>query len=315
MLGLGRMGGNMSRRLLRAGHRVVMFDREPAIGEAIKAEMHAGEAAARLADLRGLLAPPRHAWMMLPAGEPTESVLTQLLQVLEPGDTVVDGGNANYQDTQRRVSLAQTQGLQYVDVGVSGGVWGLSVGYGMMIGGDREAVERLRPVFEALAPAPDKGWARAGACGAGHYAKMVHNGIEYGMMQALAEGLDILHAKTEFEFDLPALTEAWRYGTVIRSWLLDLAAAALADDPQLSHLEGYVADSGEGRWTVQEALALDVPAPVITTALFHRFYSRNNGAFASKLLAAMRKGFGGHAVKAVVDAANVIPNPPRQGGM
>jgi 6-phosphogluconate dehydrogenase len=193
--------------------------------------------------------------------------------------------------------VATRRGFRYVDVGVSGGVWGLSVGYGMMVGGEAEAVAPLRPIFEALAPAADKGWAHLGPSGAGHYAKMVHNGIEYGMMQAYAEGLDILRAKQEFSYDLSQVAEAWREGTVIRSWLLDLAAAALAEDPGLSKLEGFVSDSGEGRWTIQEALDLDVPAPVITAALFHRFYSRDNGVFASKVLAAMRNQFGGHAVK------------------
>jgi 6-phosphogluconate dehydrogenase len=221
----------------------------------------------------------------------------QLLLVLAPGDTIVDGGNTNFHDTQRRSGAAMAQGLHYVDVGVSGGVWGLANGYGMMVGGPAEAVEPLRPVLETLAPGANKGWAHLGPSGAGHYAKMVHNGIEYGMMQAYAEGLDILRAKQEFGYDLAKVTEAWREGTVIRSWLLDLAAAALAEDPKLDKLKGYVSDSGEGRWTILEAIDLDVPAPVITASLFHRFYSRENGEFASKVLAAMRNQFGGHAVK------------------
>ena len=296
MLGLGRMGGNMARRLLGAGHRVVLWNRTTEAAEELQ-KAHGGEVARGVADLRQMLAAPRRAWMMLPAGRATEEMFDQLLSVLEPGDTIIDGGNTNYKDTQRRASVAMGQGFHYVDVGVSGGVWGLSVGYGMMVGGPADAVGPLRSILESLAPAPDQGWAHLGPSGAGHYAKMVHNGIEYGMMQSYAEGLDILRAKQEFGYDLAQVTEAWRYGTVIRSWLLDLAAAALAEDPGLDRLKGYVSDSGEGRWTISEAIDLDVPAPVITAALFHRFYSRDNGEFASKVLAAMRNQFGGHAVK------------------
>jgi 6-phosphogluconate dehydrogenase len=296
ILGLGRMGGNMARRLLRGGHRVVLWNRTTEAAQEIKAA-EGGEVARNVADLRELLPAPRRAWMMLPAGKPTEEMFEQLLLVLAPGDTIIDGGNTNFHDTQRRSAAAIAQGLHYVDVGVSGGIWGLTVGYGMMVGGPAEAVGPLRPILETLAPAADKGWAHLGPSGAGHYAKMVHNGIEYGMMQAYAEGLDILRAKQEFGYDLAKVTEAWREGTVIRSWLLDLAAAALAEDPKLDKLKGYVSDSGEGRWTILEAIDLDVPAPVITAALFHRFYSRENGEFASKVLAAMRNQFGGHAVK------------------
>jgi 6-phosphogluconate dehydrogenase len=301
MLGLGRMGGNMARRLLRGGHRVIMWNRTTATAEKIMAEASKGEVVRNVADLRQMLRAPRRAWMMLPAGPATQDMLEQLMGVLEPGDTIIDGGNSNYKDTLRRAAQAEGQGYHYVDVGVSGGVWGLTVGYGMMIGGPAEAASPMRPIFETLAPAPDKGWAHLGPSGAGHYAKMVHNGIEYGMMQAYAEGLDILRAKQDFSYDLAEVTEAWRYGTVIRSWLLDLAAAALKEDPNLEKLQGYVSDSGEGRWTVQEALELDVPAPVITTSLFHRFYSRGNGTFGSKVLAAMRNQFGGHAVKKTKD--------------
>jgi 6-phosphogluconate dehydrogenase len=297
MLGLGRMGGNMARRLLAGGHRVVLWNRSADAAEEIVAETGAGQVARGLEELPKLLAAPRAVWMMLPAGRATEDTLKTLLDTLSPGDLIVDGGNANYRDTQRRAGIARERGFEYVDVGVSGGVWGLSVGYGMMAGGTPEAVQRLRPVLETLAPAPDQGWGHMGPSGAGHFTKMVHNGIEYGMMQAFAEGLEILKAKKEFEFDLAQITEAWRYGTVIRSWLLDLTAAALAEDPDLAGLEGYVSDSGEGRWTIQEAIDLDVPAPVITLSLFHRFYSRDNGTFASKALAAMRNQFGGHAVK------------------
>ena len=297
ILGLGRMGGNMARRLLGAGHRVLLWNRTTETAEKIRAEAGAGEVVKNVADLREKLAAPRRAWMMLPAGDTTQEMLEQLMDVLEPGDTIIDGGNTNYKDTQRRAAQATTQGFHYVDVGVSGGVWGLSVGYGMMVGGPTEAVSPLTPIFETLAPAPDKGWAHLGPSGAGHYAKMVHNGIEYGIMQAFAEGFDILRAKQEFGYDLSQVAEAWRYGTVIRSWLLDLAAAALEADPSLEKLQGFVSDSGEGRWTVQEAIDLDVPAPVITTSLFHRYYSRGNGDFASRMLAAMRNQFGGHAVK------------------
>jgi 6-phosphogluconate dehydrogenase len=297
MLGLGRMGGNMARRLLRGGHRVVLWNRSPEPAEQIKADEKRGDLARQVGDLAKQLASPRHAWMMLPAGKPTEEMLENLLGVLQPGDTLIDGGNTNYKDTQRRAVLAEGRGLNYVDVGVSGGIWGLTVGYGMMVGGKTEVVEKMRPIFETLAPARDQGWAHLGPHGAGHYAKMVHNGIEYGMMQAFAEGFEILHAKKDMHYDLYQVAEAWRYGTVIRSWLLDLCAEALKDDGELSSIEGFVQDSGEGRWTIQEAIDLDVPAPVITQSLFHRFYSRKNGDYASRLLAAMRNQFGGHTVK------------------
>jgi len=297
MLGLGRMGGNMARRLLRGGHRVVLWNRSPDVAEQIQSEEKSGEVARSLGDLAALLKPPRHAWMMLPAGKATEEAMENLLGVLANGDTLIDGGNSNFHDTQRRAALVQAKGLNYLDVGVSGGVWGLGVGYGMMIGGETEAVERLRPIFQTLAPGKAQGWGHLGPNGAGHYAKMVHNGIEYGMMQAFAEGFEILHAKKEFGYDLYQVAEAWRFGTVIRSWLLDLTAEALKDNAELPNLQGYVEDSGEGRWTIDEAIALDVPAPVITASLFHRFYSRGNGNYGSKLLAAMRNQFGGHAVK------------------
>lgn len=297
MLGLGRMGGNMARRLLQGGHHVVLWNRSVDAAEQIRAETGAGQVARGLDEVPGLLAAPRTVWMMLPAGKATEETFEALLGLLAPDDLIVDGGNANFKDSQRRQAVARERGLHFVDAGVSGGVWGLSVGYGLMVGGSPEAVQRLRPALETLAPAPDQGWGHMGPSGAGHYTKMVHNGIEYGMMQAFAEGLEILAAKKEFEFDLAQVTEVWRHGTVIRSWLLDLIADALKDDPQLASLQGYVSDSGEGRWTIQEAIDLDVPAPVITLSLFHRFYSRANGEFASKVLAAMRNQFGGHAVK------------------
>jgi 6-phosphogluconate dehydrogenase len=297
MLGMGRMGGNMARRLLRAGHRVVLWNRSSDAAEQVRAEEKGGEVAVRLEDLGTMLAPPRRVWMMLPAGKPTEATMEALCGVLSAGDTLIDGGNSYYKDSQRRSILMKARGVNYVDVGVSGGVWGLTVGYGMMVGGETEPVEGMRPVLESLAPGKAQGWGHMGPSGAGHYVKMVHNGIEYGMMQAYAEGFEILRAKKELGLDLYQVAEAWRYGTVIRSWLLDLTAEALKENAELPGIEGFVQDSGEGRWTIDEAIALDVPAPVITLSLFHRFYSRMGGTYASKLLAAMRNQFGGHAIK------------------
>ena len=297
MLGMGRMGGNMARRLLRAGHRVVLWNRSSDAAEQVRAEEKGGEVAVRLEDLGTMLAPPRRVWMMLPAGKPTEATMEALCGVLAPGDTLIDGGNSYYKDSQRRSILMKARGVNYVDVGVSGGIWGLTVGYGMMVGGETEPVEGLRPVLESLAPGKAQGWGHMGPSGAGHYVKMVHNGIEYGMMQAYAEGFEILRAKKELGLDLYQVAEAWRYGTVIRSWLLDLTAEALKENAELPGIQGFVQDSGEGRWTIDEAIDLDVPAPIITLSLFHRFYSRAGGSYASKLLAAMRNQFGGHAVK------------------
>ncbi|HLF03564.1 MAG TPA: decarboxylating 6-phosphogluconate dehydrogenase [Anaerolineales bacterium] len=296
MIGLGRMGGNMSRRLLRGGHRVVMFDRAAEAGEKIRSE-DGGEVAASYQEVVGKLKPPRHVWFMLPAGEITEATLKDFMGLLSPGDTLIDGGNSNYKDTQRRYAMLKEKGLHYVDVGTSGGVWGLANGYGLMVGGDQEAVDRMRPIFETLAPAPDQGWGHMGPSGAGHYVKMVHNGIEYGMMQAFAEGFEILRAKKQLNLDVAQIAEAWRHGTVIRSWLLDLAANALKDDPELTDIAPHVSDSGEGRWTVFDSIDLDVPTPIITMSLFARFYSRSNGDYTAKVLAAMRNQFGGHAVK------------------
>jgi 6-phosphogluconate dehydrogenase len=243
------------------------------------------------------LKPPRHVWLMLPSGEITEQAVVEFMGLLSPGDTLIDGGNSNYKDTQRRYKMLQEKGVHYLDVGTSGGVWGLANGYGIMVGGDKAAVDRMRPIFETLAPAPDKGWGHMGPSGAGHYTKMVHNGIEYGLMQAYAEGLEILHAKKDLNLDLAQVAEVWRHGTVIRSWLLDLTAAALKEDPELADIAPYVSDSGEGRWTVFDSIDLDVPSPVITMSLFARFYSRNNGDYSARVLAAMRNQFGGHAVK------------------
>ncbi|RIH86079.1 6-phosphogluconate dehydrogenase, NAD(+)-dependent, decarboxylating [Calidithermus terrae] len=299
MIGLGRMGGNMARRLLRGGFGVVGYDRSP---EAVRALAAEGLAAApSLEALRDLLPAPRTVWVMLPAGSATEAVLEELAGVLEPGDLVIDGGNAYYKDSQRRAAWLGERGLLFADVGVSGGVWGLENGYGLMFGGPPGVAARLEPVLRALAPSPGLGWVHAGPVGAGHFAKMVHNGIEYGMMQALAEGLNLLRKKREFGFDLARLTEAWRHGTVIRSWLLDLTAQYLAGDQDLSDIAPVVADSGEGRWTVLEAVELGVPIPVITQSLYTRFESQDEEDYDERLLAVMRKMFGGHGVKKARD--------------
>jgi 6-phosphogluconate dehydrogenase len=296
LIGLGRMGGNMAQRLLRGGHRIVGYNRSPEATQELAAEAGLTPAYS-LDEVLRLLPKPRAIWVMVPAGEATESALLELAQHLEPGEILIDGGNSNYKDSIRRAGLLKEKGLNFVDVGTSGGIWGLKEGYSLMIGGEKEPVERLRPIFETLAPAPDQGWGHVGPHGAGHFVKMVHNGIEYGLMQAYAEGFEILRAKKEMHLDLHQIAELWRTGSVVRSWLLDLTAAALADDPELSEIKGWVADSGEGRWTVFEAVDLDVPAPVITLALQARFVSRQDESYAAKLLAAMRNQFGGHAVK------------------
>jgi 6-phosphogluconate dehydrogenase len=295
MIGLGRMGANMTTRLVSGGHRVVVYDRS---AETVLAAAAGGAVAAvSPEDLAAKLAPPRAVWVMVPAGDPTEQTVRTLGQALAPADTVIDGGNSNYKDSMRRAATLAERGIHLIDVGTSGGVWGLEEGYSLMVGGDAGAAARLRPVFETLAPAPDRGWAHVGPSGAGHFVKMVHNGIEYGMMQAYAEGFSILRHKEEFELDLAAIAEVWRYGSVVRSWLLDLAARALAADPQLADVAPFVSDSGEGRWTVAEAIDLDVPAPVISLALIQRLRSRDEESFADRLLAALRNQFGGHAVK------------------
>ena len=295
MIGLGKMGANMTRRLLRDDHTVVGFDLDE---EAVQDVQEAGaDGVSSLEALVQKLEPPRVCWMMVPAGDAVDATIDTLLPLLEAGDILVDGGNSNYQDTLRRAERVQEAGLHYVDVGTSGGVWGLEEGYSMMVGGSEAAVEQLRPALETLAPGPDKGWGHMGAVGAGHFVKMVHNGIEYGVMQAYAEGFDILHAKDEFDLDLQQVAETWRFGSVIRSWLLDLTARALEEDPELPEVAPWVDDSGEGRWTVKEAIDLDVPAPVITDALISRLDSRVENSYTHKLLAAMRNQFGGHAVK------------------
>jgi len=295
MIGLGRMGANMAQRLVRGGHRVVGFDPKPEARKAV--EDGGGASAATLEALVGGLAAPRALWLMVPAGAITDATIEALLPLLAPGDTLVDGGNSNYKDTLRRAQACAGKGVAYVDCGTSGGIWGLAEGYSLMIGGDEEAVERLRPVFETLAPAPDRGWGRVGPVGAGHFTKMVHNGIEYGLMQAYAEGFSILQHKQAFALDLERIAEIWRHGSVVRSWLLDLTADALRKNPSLDGIAPWVADSGEGRWTVAEAIDLDVPAPVITASLIARLRSRDGDSFADKLLAAMRNEFGGHAIK------------------
>jgi 6-phosphogluconate dehydrogenase len=297
MMGLGRMGANMARRLARGGHRVVAYNRTPARALELAEEEPGVEAVTLMEEIATHLDPPRAAWVMVPAGDPTEQMIDALLTILSPGDVIIDGANSNYRDTMRRAVKVAERGLHLVDAGTSGGVWGLAEGYSMMVGGDRAAVERLQPVLETLAPATDKGWGHVGPSGAGHFVKMVHNGIEYGMMQAFAEGFEILKAKRDFDLDLHQVAEIWRYGSVVRSWLLDLSAAALAEDQDLSDIKGWVADSGEGRWTVFEAIDEDVPAPVITLALMMRFVSRQDESYAAKLLAKMRQQFGGHAVR------------------
>jgi 6-phosphogluconate dehydrogenase len=294
MIGLGKMGANMTERLLKSGHHMVVYDRDP---DPVKAVAALGaKSSESMDDLVNKLSAPRAVWIMVPAGEPTENVVNTLVDMLSPGDTVIDGGNSNYKDTLRRAEALRERALHFVDVGTSGGVWGLAEGYSLMIGGEKEVVDRLSPIFETLAPGPQKGWGHVGASGAGHFVKMVHNGIEYGLMQAYAEGFEILKVKEDFDLDLHQIAQIWRYGSVVRSWLLDLTAAALSEDQDLSDVKGWVADSGEGRWTVAEAIDVDVPAPVITTSLLMRLVSRQENSYAAKLLAAMRNQFGGHAV-------------------
>jgi len=296
MIGLGRMGANMAQRLMRGGHQVVGYD--PAEAARASLEQKGAGSAASLEQLVAKLKAPRVLWLMVPAGAITDATVTGLTPLLAAGDTIIDGGNSNYRDTQRRAAALAPKRIHYVDSGTSGGVWGLAEGYSMMIGGDEAVVERLRPIFETLAPAADRGWGRVGAVGSGHFTKMVHNGIEYGLMQAYAEGFSILEHKDEFKLDLHQIAEIWRYGSVVRSWLLDLTSDALQKNPTLKGIAPYVADSGEGRWTVAEAIELGVPAPVITLSLLQRLTSRDADSFSDKLLAAMRNQFGGHAIKA-----------------
>jgi 6-phosphogluconate dehydrogenase len=295
MVGLGKMGSNMATRLLEGGHHVVVYDLyQDAIDAAVQEGARGIDA---LEQFAGALKPPRAVWVMVPAGEATEDTISELAQILEAGDVVIDGGNSNYKDSLRRARALKDSGLHFIDVGVSGGVWGRTEGYALMIGGDEAVVDRLRPIFQRLAPAPEMGWGRVGENGAGHYVKMVHNGIEYGLMQAYAEGFALMKAKSDFNLDLHQIAELWRFGTVIRSWLLDLTARALAQDQDLEDVSAYVDDSGEGRWTVLDAVDLAVPAPVITEALYARFRSRRSDNYADRLLASMRREFGGHPVK------------------
>jgi 6-phosphogluconate dehydrogenase len=282
MVGLGRMGSGMTERLDRAGHEIKTYD--PKVPST----------ASSLEELSKQLEPPRHVWLMIPAGEITENAFRELLGSLERGDAIVDGGNSNFRDSQRRHAEAAERGVHFVDVGVSGGIWGLREGFALMAGGEAEPIEQLGPIFEALAP--EGGYAHVGPSGAGHFVKMIHNGVEYGLMQAYAEGFDLLQA-SEFDVDLHAVAELWRHGSVVRSWLLDLLARALEQDPGLEDIKGYVEDSGEGRWTVEQAIETAVPLHVISAALFARFESRLDDSFAAKITAALRNQFGGHAVR------------------
>ncbi len=295
MIGLGRMGGNMAQRLIDGGHQVVAYD---PVKEAVETIAKKGATGAlSYADLTSKLTRPRAIWLMVPSGEPTETAISTLADDLSPDDIVIDGGNSNYKDSIRRAAVLAEKGLTFLDVGTSGGVWGLKEGYCLMVGGDSKAFRRLEPIFQTLAPSPQQGYGYVGPSGTGHFVKMVHNGIEYGLMQSYAEGFELMQAKQEFNLDLKHIAEIWQYGSVVRSWLLDLVAAALQKDPRLESLQGYVEDSGEGRWTVQESIDLAVPAPVITQALQARFRSRQEQPFGAKLLAALRQQFGGHAVK------------------
>jgi 6-phosphogluconate dehydrogenase len=295
MIGLGRMGGAMAQRLIRGGHRVAGLARNPDALRQLE-EMNIVPAAS-FDELVNSLKPPRVIWLMIPAGTPVDENIAGLLPLLEPDDIIVDGGNSNYKDTQRRAENLKATRIHYVDAGTSGGIWGLQNGYSIMVGGDEEVVAQLRPIFETLAPAANKGWGRVGPNGAGHFTKMVHNGIEYGMMQAYGEGFAIMRHKTEFNLDLHQVAEIWRDGSVVQSWLLDLTSAALAKNPDLDGIAPYVADSGEGRWTVAEAIDLNVAAPVITLSLLERLQSRDPESFSNKLLSAMRNQFGGHEMK------------------
>ena len=295
MVGLGRMGANMARRLVAGGHQVVGFD--PSESARQQAGADGIEAVASLDDLVAALSPPRLVWMMVPAGDITGKTVDTLQPLLQRGDILVDGGNSFYKDTLQRAQQLSGQGIEYVDAGTSGGVWGLDEGYSLMVGGSKAALQTLGPILQTLAPAADSGWGHVGPVGSGHFTKMVHNGIEYGLMQAYAEGFAILEHKQEFDLDLKQIANIWRDGSVVRSWLLDLTALALAEHPRLDGIAPYVEDSGEGRWTVAEAIDLDVAAPVITQALLERLRSRDDNGFADRLLSALRNQFGGHAMR------------------
>ncbi|MET4616744.1 6-phosphogluconate dehydrogenase [Stenotrophomonas sp. 2619] len=295
MIGLGKMGANMAERLHRGGHRVIGVD--PGEGARDSAAKRGFEVSASIADTLAQLPVPRVVWLMVPAGEVVDQTLAALAPHLSEGDVVIDGGNSYYKDSMRRAEQLKGEEVTYIDCGTSGGVWGLQEGYSLMIGGEATAVEQVGAIFRTLAPAQDRGWAHVGPSGAGHFCKMVHNGIEYGMMQAYAEGFALMQHKTDFNLDLAQVARAWQHGSVVRSWLLDLSADALERNPQLDGIAPYVEDSGEGRWTVAEAIDLDVPAPVITLSLLERLRSREKNSFSDRLLAAMRNEFGGHAIK------------------
>jgi 6-phosphogluconate dehydrogenase len=299
MIGLGKMGFNMSHRLLRGGHQIVGFAHDPQAIEALKGL--GGVGADTLKELIDKLKPPRILWLMIPAGNPTFETVEDLARLLSKGDIVIDGGNSYYKDSIKHAEMLGAQGIEFVDCGTSGGIWGLNEGYSMMIGGKKEVVESLRPIFETLAPAPDQGWGYVGPSGSGHYVKMIHNGIEYGMMEAFAEGFSILKSKEEFNLDLYNISRIWQHGSVVRSWLLDLAVRALETDATLSEIKPWVEDSGEGRWTVFESIDMAVPAPIITLALQMRFASRDAENYTARMLAALRNQFGGHAVKKETD--------------
>ena len=295
MVGLGRMGGAMAQRLLRAGHRVVAYDPRPEAVQSLCVEGASG--ASSLTDMAAKLAPPRAVWIMAPVGAPTESAIEEAASILESRDTIIDGGNSNYKDSMRRASALADRGINFLDVGTSGGIWGLTEGYSLMVGGEPEVYAALEPIFRALAPGENRGYGYVGKAGAGHFVKMVHNAVEYGLMEAYAEGFELLQAKEEFSLDLGQVAGIWRHGSVVRSWLLDLTAAALAEDATLEGLQSYVEDSGEGRWAVEESIDLAVPVPVIALSLQARFRSRQEQPFAGRLLAAMRNQFGGHEVR------------------
>ena len=295
MIGLGRMGGNMAQRLLTGGHRLVAYD--PQEHAVVAATQKGAVGASSISELVDNLSAPRAVWVMVPSGQPTEDTINSVADALSTGDVVLDGGNSNYKDSQRRAASVREKGLEFLDVGTSGGIWGLTEGYSMMIGGADDAFARLEPIFQTLAPATDKGYGHVGPAGSGHFVKMVHNGIEYGLMQAYAEGFELMKAKEEFGLDLSQIAELWRYGSVVRSWLLDLTAEALREDQSLEGIQAYVEDSGEGRWTVEESIELGVPVPVIALSLQARFRSRQDQPYGAKILAAMRNQFGGHAVK------------------
>lgn len=295
VIGLGKMGANIARRLMRGGHEVAVFDlNDDAVAELAE---EGATPSTSLADLSSKLQTPRTFWIMVPAGNPVDATIQSLLRHVSPKDTFVEGGNSDYRESMRRGKEVADHGVDYVDVGTSGGVWGLEEGYSMMVGGKEEVVERLRPAFETLAPGSDKGWNRMGPSGSGHFVKMVHNGIEYGLMQAYAEGFALMKSKEEFGLDMHKIATTWQHGSVVRSWLLDLAANALSESPDLKELAAYVPDSGMGRFTVRESIDQRVPLPVITASLQERFQSRTENSFAYKLLSALRNQFGGHAVK------------------